>query len=165
MESKIRIKMGQVEIDFEGSESFLKEEMLGFLKAVAEIASTSQLAVAPSLIGAQNSPIEQDNPNQSGSTITGTTNSIAAKLKVKSGTDLIMAAAAHFTFVKGQDKFHRKDLLDEIKSASTYYKKTYSNNMSTYLDTLVKSNQLTEQSTDTYAIPAEVRNKLEATLV
>ncbi|MCL4322094.1 MAG: hypothetical protein M0016_03305 [Deltaproteobacteria bacterium] len=30
MESKIRIKMGQIEIDFEGSEGFLKEGLIEY---------------------------------------------------------------------------------------------------------------------------------------
>ena len=167
MESKIRIKIGQIEIDFEGSESFLKENLMEFVKATSEIASSSRLAGDSSIEASLNNSIEQDNPNQSGNriSISGTTNNIAAKLNVKKEAELIVAAAVHLTFVTKQDKFHRNDLLKEMQSASSYYKKSYSGgNLSKSLNTLVKSDKITEQSTDMYALSANAIKDLEAKL-
>ena len=55
-----------------------------------------------------------------------TTNTIAAKLDVKTGTDLALAACAHLALVKGADTFTRANILGEMKLASNYYKKRLS---------------------------------------
>jgi hypothetical protein len=162
METKIKIKIGEIEIEFQGSEDFIKDEMPKLLTNISEIATKHHFV--PKKSDFEQKQIEDIANLQTSKSITGTTNSIAAKLKVQSGPDLVMAAAAHLTFVKGQDKFHRKDLLESIKSASTYFKKSYANNLSTYLDSLQKSHSLTEQASDVYAIPADVRQKLELSL-
>ncbi len=164
MESKIRIKMGQIEIDFEGSESFLKENLMEFVKATSEIANSSPLVGSFSLAGMPSNHFEQDNPGKLVSKMSGTTKALADKLSVKDGPGLIMVAAAHLFFVKGQEKFNRSDLLREMKSASGYYKPTYNANLSKYLNTLGKKNQLIEQSKDTYTLNADAIKDLEAKL-
>jgi hypothetical protein len=50
-----------------------------------------------------------------------TTGTIAAKLKARSGSTLLMAAAAHLTFVADKSTFSRQDLLSEMQSATSYY--------------------------------------------
>ena len=44
MTSKIRIKMGFIEVEFEGSEQFLKEELPDLLTGVSQLHSKSSLA-------------------------------------------------------------------------------------------------------------------------
>lgn len=46
--SKIRIKLGAIEVEYEGSESFLKEELLALLSAVSDLYQRSN----PSGLGA-----------------------------------------------------------------------------------------------------------------
>jgi hypothetical protein len=41
MTSKIKIKMGAIEIDYEGSEEFLKEELPSLLKTVSDLYKSS----------------------------------------------------------------------------------------------------------------------------
>lgn len=43
MESKIRIKLGAIEIEYEGSENFLRKELPDLVKTVTELAKTSQI--------------------------------------------------------------------------------------------------------------------------
>ncbi|MFC4354775.1 hypothetical protein ACFO0S_06845 [Chryseomicrobium palamuruense] len=163
MTSKIKAKVGIIEIEFEGSEEFILNELFSFVERLSGLIDSN-----PSI--RQNNQVptttvsdrKEDIINNKG--IQGTTNAISAKLKVSSGTELIMAAAAHLTFVKGEDKFHRKDLLEQCQSAATYYKQSYSGNFSRYLSSLVKSGQLTEQASGIFAIPAAQRQRMEIAL-
>jgi hypothetical protein len=51
-----------------------------------------------------------------------------------------------------------------MKLATGYYKKSYMNNLSKYLVTLVKSGDLVQPSTNTYALSPAMRKSLEPVL-
>lgn len=141
MTSKFRIKLGQIELDFEGNEEFLKKELPELLAAVSKLfqqAGTAALSTSP---GGTNAVLPQ-----------ATTGSIAGKLRVTSGPELIIAAAAHLSLVKGMPTFTRDQVLKEMQSAPTFYKKTYLNNLTAYLGRLVKTQKLREVSKDTYSL-------------
>jgi len=155
MESKIRIKLGPIEVEFEGSESFLKSELPALIKTVSELYKASDVA-APD-------EDEPDAPAAPGGKIELSTNSMAAKLNCKTGADLAVAAAAHIAFAKGQSVFSRKELLDEMKTASGYYKNNYSGNLTKILNGLVKS-KFNEPSTGKYALRAALDKELRTAL-
>lgn len=159
MTSKIKIKMGAIEIEYEGSEAFLKEELPSLLKAVSDLYQSS----GP-FVDAGNATIEPASSSSGIKKIQGTTATLAAKLGGGSGPDLTMSAAARLTFVLGKEKFHRKDLLEEIKSASSYYKNTYMSNFSSLLNSLVKTGKLMEPSKDNYSLSADSLKSIEAQL-
>lgn len=158
MASKIRIKMGAIEVEYEGSEEFLKKEIPVLLAAVADLYTKAG--------GGEDETSGGDNQETKPAkgTINLTTKSIAQKLNANSGPDLIVAAAAHLTLAKGKDQFKRKELNDAMKGASGYYKSTYTKNLTNYLGTLGSSGKLVEVSTDVYALTASTRNALEAQL-
>jgi hypothetical protein len=155
MTSKIRIKLGPIEVEYEGSEDFLKEELPQLLEAVANLHKKSGITDA--------SPQDQ---NQGGSSSTpkgqlqGTTGAVAAKLGSKTGPDLVLAAAARLTLVVGKETFTRKDLLAEMKTATAYYKATYRGNLSGYLNGLVKDGILLETAAQTYSLSASKKTEL-----
>lgn len=93
-----------------------------------------------------------------------TTGSIAGKIGAKSGSDLLLAAAGHLALVKKRDTFSRQALHDEMKSATAYYKKNYSTNLSSYLKTALKDGPLSETAKDTFALTAAAREDLEKKL-
>ena len=157
MESKIRIKLGPIEVDYEGSEAFLKQELPSLIKTVTE------LSLSWSRVEDENDQGEGDK-RKGGKTLQLSTNSIAAKLPCSSGPDLILAAATHLTLVKGQDVFTRKQLLDEMKTASGYYKATYRDNLSSYLKTLLKADSLTESSPGRFSLGAKTRGDMRGRL-
>ena len=138
MESKIRIKLGPIEVEYEGSETFLKKELPDLIKTVTELAKTSQITGQVNL----------------GDAFQLTTSSIAAKLSCSKGPDLVIAAAAHLSFVQKVDVFSRKQLLNDMKSASGYYKSSYRDNLSSYLKTLLKTHKLTEPTRGHYSLDA-----------
>lgn len=157
MESKIRIKLGPIEIEYEGSETFLKRELPDLIKTVTELSKSA--GVTPDIT---------DDSSDKNKLRTGkiqlSTQSIAAKLSCSSGPDLVLAAAAHLTLVKNFDVFSRKQLLAEMGTASGYFKTTYCNNLSAYLKTLLKD-KLNEPSTGKYSLSENTRKELEAKLV
>lgn len=162
MDSKIKIKMGPIEIEYEGSEAFLKEELPALLSAVSDLYKESGVTDFVDT-GATSSPaIISPEATGSTGTIQATTGSIAAKLGAKSGTDLIMAAAARLTLSLGLGSFSRSQITEEMKSASAYHKKTYVNNLTKYLNQLVKDGKLLETAKDTYALSASEKSSLEA---
>lgn len=93
------------------------------------------------------------------------TDTIANVLGAKSGTDLIIAAAANLYFVKGKQKFSRQELTAEMRTAPAHYKETFLNNLSKYLIGLTRVDRLRLVAPDTYAISSKVRQELEAKLI
>jgi hypothetical protein len=77
---------------------------------------------------------------------------------------LVLAAAAHFTFSRAAEEFKRQQLLTEMQTARMYYRQSYSNNMTKYLDGMVKDGDLNEPSPGTYSLSPERRKTLEAQL-
>lgn len=158
MESKIKIKMGPIEIEYEGSEGFIKEKLPALLAAVFDFYKKSGVSDSVEHVAAAPATASSNTPIQA------TTGSIAAQLGVKSGTDLIMAAAARLAFSLGIGSFSRSQILEEMKSASSYYKKTYMSNLTKYLNQLVKDGKLLETAKDTYALSASAKSSMEAKL-
>lgn len=165
--SKIKIKLGAIEVEYEGSESFLKEELPALLAAVAELyqKSGSPLTGTPD----QSNPSAEFAPNHPQSTSVGspirmTTGAIASRLQVKSGPELIMAAAASLGIVEGQSTFTRKRLIEQMKSATAFYKENYVSNLSRSLQTLLKEDQLNEPTRDVYSLTHASEQRLRARL-
>lgn len=166
MSSKIKIKIGQIEIEYEGSEEFLKEELPSLLGAVTELYKETGAKLEP-----VQAPPDTVNPNaQNGAAKAaasgdyGTTNSISAKLGAKTGTELALAAAARLVLGMGQEQFTRKQLLQEMQNGTQYYKSSYGSNLSRTIKTLVGEHKFIERSKDTYALKADVVASLEARL-
>ena len=80
------------------------------------------------------------------------------------GPDLIIAAAARMTFVLEKSAFSRQEIIDEMKTASAYYKKSYLGNLTPYINTLMKDGKLLEPSTGTYSLSATAQADLKARL-
>lgn len=155
MESKIRVKLGAIEVEYEGSEAFLKQEFLGLLSKLSEFYRTNKIS-ANEHAGRADSGL--------GERINLSTASVAAKLGCADGPDLLVAAGAHLTLSQHVEAFTRQQLLDQIKAAKAYYKKSYSNNLTKYLIGLVKGGKFNEPSTGTYSLAADTRKDLEARL-
>lgn len=160
--SKIRVRMGEIEVECEGTEAFLKNELPELLGAVSRLYNEN---------GPVHVPRNADKPDGDGkpggrgdSNIKGTTASLAGKLKVKSGNDLIIAAAAHLTFVAGKPEFSRQELLDQVRGATGYFKDSYSKNLTNYLNARVKAEELMEPRTGHYSLNASEVERLRAAL-
>jgi hypothetical protein len=159
MESKIRIRLGEVELDYEGSEAFLKDNLQSLLKIVTDLSGSQQdeetnKGFAAGVHGG----------DHSGQRIQLSTNSIAAKLPSSTGPELATVAAVHLTLTKGQDTFSRKQLLAEMRTAAGYFKTSYGKNFSQSLRSLLKDGTLTESSTGNFSLAAKVREDMRGRL-
>lgn len=156
MESKIKIKLGPIEVEYEGSESFLKQELPDLIKTVTELYKSTGMKIdsIDEIVSEKKAPADK---------LQLSTKSICAKLSCSSGPDLILAAATHLTFVRQQEVFSRKQLLDEMKTASSYFKTGYRDNLTANLKTLLKD-KLNEPSSGHFALTTSARNDLETKL-
>jgi hypothetical protein len=157
--SKLRIRIGEVEIDYEGTEEFLKQELPALLKTAMELHKAAGASPGSKIPGGADGG-KKDQAGV-GSVTTGT---IAARLKAKSGPDLLIAAAAQLTLVAGKTTFSRQELLTEMQNATAYYKKSYSNNLTKSLSGAVTDGSLQETAKNTYALSAGKRDTLGAQL-
>jgi len=155
MESKIRIKIGPIEVEYEGSQDFMKKELLDLIRTVSDLYTSSNLDREQKEGGAEG--------QGQGQGIQMSTSAIAAKLSCKSGTDLAIAAAAHLTLVKKTKVFSRKALLKEMQTASSYYKTSYGANLTSTLNSLLKS-KFNEPSSGNYALTATTKEELRSRL-
>lgn len=167
MTSSIRIKLGPIEVEYEGSEEFLKEELPELLSAIAELHRASGLGASPSPPG-EATEGSVPPPTAGGTAVTTlsgmTTGTIAARLKAKSGRGLITAAAAKLELVDGKSNYTRQQLLEEMQTASGYYKQSYRKSLTSYLHGAVKADLLREVSKDTYALASAESENLRGKL-
>ncbi len=156
MESKVHIRVDQIEIDCEGSEEFVRVELPKILDAIGKF---SQIAESNNRRGD-----DREVTPKKATVHAATTATVATKLGAKTGADVVMAAAAKLSLIDNREDFSRDGLLAEMKNAKGFYKKTYSNNLSSYLSTLVKQNKLHEVSSDCYSIPESVAGEMRKLL-
>jgi hypothetical protein len=159
MTSTLSFKIGGFEVSCTASEDFIKDELLGVIKAAAEVyATTNHLPDFEDAKKALASETTAKTHKNALNPITITT--ISSKLKVNSGSTLVLAACLSL-HRSGKQNYSRKEITAEMKRASTYFKKTYLNNLSVSLKSLIDSGKLLEQTTNVYAIEAATLQGLE----
>lgn len=156
MTSKLRVKVGEIEFEFEGSEEFLKAEIPEILKSI--LAHRREVGVSPIV-----TPATGQAPGAE-SLLQGTTATFAAKLGGSSGPELAITAAARLRFALGSDTFTRSKLIEEMKTATSYYKRSYNNNLTKTLAVLVSNGKFIECAKDTYSLHANLIAELQAKL-
>jgi hypothetical protein len=157
MDSKIKIKLGAIEIEYEGSEGFLKQELPDLIKTVAGLYKEANMRPLADLGGGGGGGSDD------GDSVQLSTASIATKLRCKSGPNLAVAAAAHLTLAKNIGVFTRKALLVEMQTATSFYKSSYSKNLSKTLKTLLKGD-FNEPSSGRYCLTEAKKKEVRSAL-
>lgn len=158
MSAKLKVKLGHIEIECEGSEEFVKAELPALVKSFSELAKTVPIpAAAPAATG-------NGNGGGQGKKIALSVGAIAQKLNVASGPDLVVAASVYLTLVEGKDTFDRKELLAKMKDASNHFKDSFSGNLTGHLASAAGSNKIIERSTGVFALTAATRTQMEGLL-
>lgn len=154
MEAKIRMKIGSVEFEAEGSPDFLASKLPALLENVVKKLESFQPPVQ------LNSEPEKSNPSSGKSTIQMSVENIAHKLGAKSCADLAFASAVHSRLVLQKDVVTRKELTEGMKSAKSFYKASMSgSNLSSAIGSLLKAGKLNEPKSKEYALTSsEVTN-------
>lgn len=154
MAAKIRFRIGELEVEGEGPEEFLKEEMPKIIAQLRDSCSGSLTTVSPAA-----SP---DARSASDTAPSGkTTGAIFQQLGGGGGSKLALAAALKLTVLDGKEVFSRADILMEMKTARAHFKKSFVNNLTGYLSTLVKAGELNEHGAGTYAVTSQAKRQLE----
>ena len=158
--AKIRIKVGPMELEYEGEPSFLTGGIEALLTTMGDLSSRipfESIAQAPI-----STAIVSDEASIPTSTSTFSTNTIAAHFNAKTGPELIVCAMAQLELVQGKSSSTRKDILAEMKLATTYYNASMSSNLTRSLDQLTKARRINQTAKDTYALNATERKQVEA---
>ena len=141
MTSKVRIKAGAVEFEYEGQTELSIEnikELFSHIEALFNAAQTD--ADNDNAIDSNDFPnLPKQNESVPAPTTNFHVNSIAEKLDAKTGSDLAIAAAAYLQFSEGKETFSRRELLDTMKKATKFYKKNMSGNLTKILNHLLES--------------------------
>lgn len=160
-DASIRIKLGQIEVEYQGDSSFLKKELLDTVKKLLELQQKHAVVAPPQ-------HDKRDRGGSGGHGVGGnfaqSTDTIANLISAKSGPDLVIAAAAHLHFVKAKQTFTRQEIIDEMRTAPGHFKDTYVNNMSSYLNTLKTKDRLRLVSNDNYSLSNREKKVIEAKL-
>ena len=156
---QIKLTVRDVSVEYDGDEEFFKSAVPDILRKMSDISGS--VKVPPT---SANSKEEVKSDSSEGITEipNHSTNTIAKLLNAGTGPELIMAAVAKIIIVEDNATAKRSDITREMRAASSYYKKTYTNNLSAYLDTLTKADQLRLVSEGVYGLPAKQREQIEA---
>jgi hypothetical protein len=156
MSSKLRLKVGAMEVEYEGTDEFIKSDLRPLLEFLGELnLPEDDRAVTPATPGSGSTHIHHVNDSSL------TTSTIAQKLGVSSGPELVVAALARLSLVQRKDSATRKEILTEMKNAKTYFRKSYSANLGSSLGRLVSDGQLNDVGTNTYSLSKTKRDALE----
>ena len=159
--AKVRLRIGQLEVEYEGHASFLKDDLVQLMQRMIDLHTQNHVvlaAVPPQEGGAEGSVKPMSSVEEM------SIRTVAQRLNATSGPDVVLAAAAHLTIFQGQEVFSRQQILDNIKKAHGYYKKSMAGNLSGSLQSLLKQDQLREPSDENYALAVAGRTRIDAAL-
>jgi hypothetical protein len=162
LQVKVLWKLGNIEMQYEGNESFLTTGLPRLFQELLEIyksGSKNGELEPPEL------PIDTEKPNINiPSNKELDVNTIAAKLQMKGRKNLVMAACLHLVLVDGKVVFSRDEILNAMKTATHFYNANSHKSLSQYVISLVNQGYLLERSQGVYAIHGERLKELETTL-
>lgn len=151
-QAKLRIKVGGIELEYEGRTDFLDKELMPTIRTVLKkIESQVAKAVATkefSEEGAEVSSVSLDDDLLS-------TNTIATAMNAKSGQDLVLAAMGHLMIVGGGKVVKRHELIADMKTAYRFFKQSSLNNLTFSLNRLSDRNLVRLVDKETYALSQE----------
>lgn len=161
MEQKIKIKIGSLEIEYEGSENYLKNDLPNLIEKLLELNIPNSTIGIDNLASVNDFHEEVINKGAEKNINQMSANSIAAKMGGKTGTDVAIIGCAHLALMQDLESFTRIQILTEMKKATNYYKSSYSKNFSNILKTLVSSHKLIERSNGIFALHATELNRIK----
>jgi len=158
--AKIRLKLGELEVECEGNELFLKNDLSNLLNTTANL--LKECGIPPPF---GSSPTSKETaPTGGNSGIDLAVSTIASRMNAATAPDLAIAASTYLTLVKGKEKFSRKEIHTEMQNASGHYNSNMLSNLSPTLKRLVDRKRLNKAASGAYALTANERAKMEKLL-
>ncbi|UVO49244.1 hypothetical protein M0208_01440 [Sphingomonas sp. SUN019] len=168
MTAKVRIKAGPVEFEYEGETELAVADIKDLFSHIETLFKVPVLAEGGESHAAPQAPTPLL-PAPSGDTPTVVggpklhVNSVAQKLKAKTGSEVAVAAAATLQIYDGKQTFSRTELLDTMKKATMHYSANMSGNLTKILGSLVGS-KFNQISDGVYSLTSDDYQKLVAQL-
>lgn len=157
MSCSLRIKCGDVEVEYSGEEAFAEKHLKPLIDSLAK-----SFEQAWPTLGAKKTTDHLHNKGGSQASAI-TTSTVATKLAAKTGTDLALAAA-YVLHASGKDQFTRTELTDTMRDAKSYFNVNYAKNLTNSLKTLVKQQNFLHQGGDDYALSVSCKADLDKKL-
>ncbi|SEV96157.1 hypothetical protein SAMN04488515_0418 [Cognatiyoonia koreensis] len=148
---KISLKIGDLDVSCEASEEFVSKQLSILINDIIDLEIPN--LVPASAAGSSSAQVDGLPASSPPVPSKLSTTDFAVKMGVKSGSDLVMAAAAYLHHTAGSEEFRRQDILNQMKSAKAFYKTSYGSNLSKSLEMLIKSGRLANPSSETFALP------------
>jgi hypothetical protein len=151
MTSKVRIKAGPVEFEYEAETELAVTDIKDLFSHIETLFKVPALAVG----GQVSASSDMVKANVNGPQKLHI-NSIATKLGGKTGGDVALAAAAALQIFDQKETFTRAELLDMMKKATLHYKDNMSGNLTSIIKSMLglKLNQISDGvyslTSDTY---------------
>ena len=155
MVSKLRIRVGNAEIEYEGVAEFSQLDLKDLI---------AHMGAIPTSGGIEQPPPSNGNGAASYNAQGLHTDTIAARIQAKTSGDLAIAAAAHLQMEGNKSSFSRNDLLTAMKSATHYYKEAMGKNLTVTLGRLVTSKALNKIGSDSFSLSNEKIAELETAI-
>jgi hypothetical protein len=160
--TKLRVKLGAAEIEYEGGTEFLKLEVMPTIGKMLQLVETEADLRKPQLQLPSDVKRTDIAVPQSFSGIEAlSTNTLAVMFSAESATDLAIVAAARLIMFGDSAAVNRQQILDEMRTAPAYFKKSYVNNHSNTLRILVKADRLRLVANDSYTLSPKERKTIE----
>ena len=160
---RMSVKAGPVEFEYEGAMELSLSDFEILFSHLEILISNPNVNGGPKF----DVPIENEAAEPSVSDrvpIKLQVNSIASKLGGSSSAELAIAAAAYLQIVEQKSSFSRNELIDQMKSATYYYKKNMVGNLSSTLTRLINNNKFNEIAKGRYSLSAETKRDIGVTL-
>lgn len=158
--AKIRVKVGSMEIEYEGDPAFLDGGIETLLVTMGDLAGRIPEEVEPTN-PPQTTNLAGDKTPAVSNDFNFSTNTIAAHIDAKTGPELVICALAQLELMQGKASSSRAEILAEMKSATTYYGANMGKNIGQSLSNLTKSKRINQGASDSYSLSASEKKKVE----
>jgi hypothetical protein len=158
--SKVRLKLGQLEVECEGTEEFLRDELPKLLETFSKLQPTVAAVGHPPAdtngVGASLPPGEK-------AMTTSSTAFVAQKLASQTGPELATAALLYLAH-SGQEAVKRKHILAEMRTVKSVFRAHMDGNFAKFMDRLAKDKIVNVVKAGEWALTTAARADLEQKL-
>jgi hypothetical protein len=161
---KVSWKLGNLEMQYEGNEEFLKSGFPQLFRELLEIygaGSKNGGLQQPEIPPITDKPIIET-PSNNNQVLD--VNTIAKKLQLEGRKNLVMAACLYLVLVEGKEVFSRDEIIVAMKAATQFYSENSLKSLSQYITSLTTQGYLLERAQDVYAIDGGKLKELQAML-
>lgn len=157
----LSLKSGNIKLSYEGSETFLIEEISRTMEEFVKFCEAYQSVSNAQNTVATKASVSVDSEEKR---VDLSVSTIATRLNISNAGEFVMACAAFLVFVNGMDAFSRDDLRKAMRSDKSRLTSSMLANLSTTIKRLVARNKLNELPNGSYSLTPVARDELEKML-